>query len=98
MTSSLPDGLMRGYGDRAIPALEEALADSPYPFVRTTCAKQLALRGWPAAFRFFLDAVENGRFYKPELLSWLRDYFPKEVPRAADEATVISFLKSRLQP
>lgn len=96
--AGLPYSLMRGYGDRAIPALEKALADSPYPFVRTTCAEELALRGRPAAFRFFLDAVENDRFYKAELINWLRDHFPKEVPRAADEATVISFLKSRLQP
>ena len=96
--ASLPYGLMRGYGDRAIPALEKALADSPYPFVRTNCAEELALRGRPAAFRFFLDGVENDRFYKAELVNWLRDHFPREVPRAADEVTVISFLKSRLQP
>jgi hypothetical protein len=35
--------------------------------VRTQSAEALALRGRPVAFRFFLEAGENGRFYKQEL-------------------------------
>lgn len=95
--ASLPYSLIRAYGDAAVPYLERAVSDSPYVFVRTQSAEELALRGRPVAFRFFLDAVENGRFYKQELVGWLKTQFPSEVPGSADDATVIRFLKTRLQ-
>lgn len=95
--ASLPNQLVRAYGDAAVPSLERAISDSPYVFVRTQSAEELALRGRPVAFRFFLDAVENGRFYKQELVGWLKTHFPKEVPGSADDAIVIAFLKTRLQ-
>jgi hypothetical protein len=93
--STLPYCLMRGYGDRAIPYLEQAISASPYVFVRTSSAEQLALKSRPAAFPFFLDAVQNDRFYKPELVQWLKDYFG--LPQSADDKAVIAFLSSRLR-
>lgn len=95
--ASLPYSLMRAYGDAAVPYLEGAVSVSPYAFVRTQSAEELALRGRSVGFRFFLDAVENGRFYKQELVGWLKMQFPKELPASADDATVITFLKTRLQ-
>jgi hypothetical protein len=93
--ASLPYQLVRAYGDRAVPYLERAVSESPYAFVRTQSAEELALRGRPVAFRFFLDAVENGRFYKQELVGWLKTHFANEVPGSADDAIVITFLKTR---
>jgi hypothetical protein len=93
--ASLPYALLRAYGDSAIPYIERALTESPYPFVKTQSAEELALRGRPLAFRFFLDALENARFYKPELVVWLKTHFTNELPASADDATVITFLKAR---
>lgn len=95
--ASLPYSLVRAYGDRAVPYLERAVSESPYAFVRTQSAEELALRGRPVAFRFFLDAVENARFYKPELVVWLKTNFANELPGSADDAAVIAFLETRLQ-
>lgn len=92
--SSLPYGLIRGYGDRAIPYLEQAISKSPYAFVRTSSAEELALKGLPVAFSFFLDAVQNKRFYKPELVQWLMDHCG--LSRSADDEVVIAFLNARL--
>lgn len=94
--ASLPYHLVHTYGDRAVPYLERAISESPYAFVRTQYAEELALLGRPVAFRFFLDAVENGRFYKQELVGWLKTHLPNEVPASADDAMVITFLKTRL--
>jgi len=95
--ASLPYHLVRAYGDRAIPYLEKAVSESPYAFVRTQSAEELALRGRPIAFRFFLDAVEGNRFYKQELVVWLKTHFANELPSSADDATVIAFLEARLR-
>jgi hypothetical protein len=95
--ASMPNQLVRAYGDSAVPYLERAVSESPYAFVRTQSAEELALRGSPVAFRFFLDTVENGRFYKQELVGWLKTHFSNEMPASADDATVIAFLKARLQ-
>lgn len=95
--ASLPYHLVRAYGDRAVTYLERAVSESPYAFVRTQSAEELALRGRPIAYRFFLDALENNRFYKQELIGWLKTRFPNEVPASQDDAGVIAFLKSRLQ-
>jgi hypothetical protein len=96
--ASLPSQLVRAYGDRAVTYLERAVSESPYAFVRTQSAEELALRGRPVAYRFFLDALENNRFYKQELVGWLKTRFPNEIPGSADDAAVIAFLKSRLKP
>lgn len=91
--ATLPYALMRGYGDRAIPYLEQAMSASPYVFVRTQSAEQLILRHRPAATRFFLDAVQNHRFYKQELVQWLIDYCG--LPPNSDDQAVVAYLKSR---
>jgi hypothetical protein len=96
--SSLPYSLVYAYGDLAVPYLESALAQSPYVFVRTQCAEELAQLGRPAAFQFFLDAVQNNRFYKQEMVTWLEDRFPSELPRSADESRVLAFLRAQLSP
>jgi len=92
--AGLPYHLMHGYGDRAIPYLEQAMSDSPYVVVRTTSAEQLIVKGHPAAFRFFLDAVQNSRSYKPGLVQWLKDYCG--LSKSADNQAVIAFLNLRL--
>ncbi|HUI41632.1 MAG TPA: hypothetical protein VL523_06660 [Terriglobia bacterium] len=93
--AELPYALMHAYGDGAIPYLERGMSGSPYVFVRTNCAEELARKGRLEAFGFFLDAVENNRFYKQELVNWLEDNFPRGLPRNADDAAVVAFLKSR---
>lgn len=95
--ASLPYHLVRAYGDCAIPHLERALSESPYAFVKTQSAEQLALRGRSMAFGFFLDPVEENRFYKQELVVWLKTHSANELPSSADDATVLAFLKARLQ-
>jgi hypothetical protein len=94
--ASLPNQLVRAYGARAIPYLERVVSESPYAFVRTQSAEELALLERPIAFRFFVDAIENDRFYKRELVIWLKTHLPKEMPESADDTTVLAFLKTRL--
>jgi hypothetical protein len=88
--------LLQGYGNGAIPFLEKAVTDSPYTFVRLRSAEQLASRGSPIAFRFFLDTVNQNPFYKAEAIRSLKDQFPKELSSTSDDAAVIAFLKTRL--
>jgi hypothetical protein len=93
--SILPYALVRAYGEEAIPYLQRALADSPYVWVRTQSAEQLALKGRVEAFRFFLDAVTENRFYRAELVTWLRTAF--RLPATATEAEVAAFLNERIR-
>jgi len=93
--TSLPYGLMHGYGDRATPYLEHAISASPYVFVRTESAEQLILKQRPAAVAFFLDAIENQRSYKRELVQWLVDHCG--LPPDSDDQAAIAFLKSRMR-
>jgi hypothetical protein len=95
--ASLPYALAHAYGDRVVPFLERAVTDSPYPFVRTQSAKELAIAGRPVAFRFFLDALENNRFYKQELITWLKGRFPEELSSSADDLGVMAFCKTHLK-
>lgn len=90
---SLPYHLLHAYGDRAIPYLEQAMSASPYVLVRTQSAEQLILKQKPAAIGFFLDAVQNHRLYKQELVQWLIDECG--LPPNSDDQAVIAFLKSR---
>ncbi len=95
--SSLPNSLILAYGDSALPYLEKALTQSPYAFVRTQCAQQLALKGSSSGFRFFLDAIENKRFYKDEMITWLKDSFADKISTNADDKAVVAFLNSRVR-
>jgi hypothetical protein len=93
--STLPYALVRAYGDAAIPYLQRALADSPYVWVRTQSAEQLALTGRVESFRFFLDAVTENRPYRPEVINWFRNAF--HLPETASEAEVVAFLNERIR-
>lgn len=94
--SSLPQEIMRGYGDRAVPWLRKAIDDSPYVWVRTQSAEELARRNDPAAFRFLLDAIESDRFYSAEMIRFLKEAFPSDLSTKADDAAVAAFLRQRL--
>jgi hypothetical protein len=91
--SSLPYALRTGYGAAATPVLERALENSGYIWVRTNCARELILENRPSGFAFVADAIEQNRFYKREMIEYIRERFPEL--RSADEATVLAFLKRR---
>jgi hypothetical protein len=96
--SGLPGNLISAFGDRAIPAVEKAMADSPYIWVQTAAAEELVRKNDPAAFSFFLDAIINDRWswnhaYKGQLIQFLKDNFPSQVPRAADQKAITDFLQ-----
>jgi hypothetical protein len=93
--SSLPYSMVKGYGDDALPYLERAVAASPYVWVRTQAAQQLALRNRPIGFQFLLDAIDANQFYKAEMVRWVKDSFPREVPKDASEQQVATFLRSK---
>jgi hypothetical protein len=93
--ASLPYHLARAYGDAAIPYLQRALADSPYVWVRTESAKELASKGRVESFRFFLDAITENRFYRAEIVNWLRTAFRQLA--TASEAEVAAFLNERIR-
>ena len=92
--ASLPQQLVRAYGDASIPYLQRAMADSPYVWVRTSSAQQLALKGKVEAFRFFLDAITANRSYKAELVNWMHTWF--HLPATDGEAGVTAFLSQRI--
>jgi hypothetical protein len=96
--SSLPYSMVRGYGDKAFPLLERAVAISPYMWVRTQSAKELALHNRPIGFQFLLDAIEANQPYKVEMIRWIKDNFPSEVPYGANERQIALFLRKHLGP
>jgi hypothetical protein len=93
--SSIPYAILHGYGDNAIPWLEKAVTDSPYVWVRAQAAEELARRNDPVAFPFFLDAIEANRFYRAEMIRFLKDTFPSELSQNVDDAEIVRFLKKR---
>lgn len=93
--SSIPYAILHGYGDNAIPWLEKAVTDSPYVWVRAQAAEELARRNDPVAFPFFLDAIEGNRFYRAEMIRFLKDTFPSELSQNVDDAEIVRFLKKR---
>jgi hypothetical protein len=64
-------------------------------WVRTQSAEQLALKGRVESFRFFLDAITENRFYRAEIVNWLRTAF--RLPATASEAEVVGFLNERIR-
>jgi hypothetical protein len=94
--SSIPYSLMKGFGAAAVPWLDKALAESPYVWVRTASARELVRNNDPAALRFFLDAITSHRFYKDELIHFLKDAFPSDLKQNADDAAVVTSLTNRL--
>lgn len=95
--SSIPYAILHGYGENAIPWLEKAVTGSPYVWVRAQAAEELARRNDPVAFPFFLDAIEGQRFYRAEMIRFLKDAFPSDLNQNADEPEVVQFLKERLK-
>ncbi len=93
--SSLPYHLVRAYGDPSIPCLQKALAESPYVWVRTQSAEQLALKGKVEAFRFILDAISSNRSYRGEIVNWFKMTF--RLPGGSDDTTVTAFLNERIR-
>lgn len=95
--SSIPYSILHGYGENAVPWLEKAVTGSPYVWVRAQAAEELARRNDPVAFAFFLDAIEGQRFYRAEMIRFLKDTFPSDLNQNADEPEVVRFLKERLR-
>jgi hypothetical protein len=91
--TSIPYALRNSYGEAAVPFLESAIKDSRYVFVRTNCARELVIAGRPAGFAFIADAIERNRFYKPEMVEFVRGRFPEL--KGADEGAVLGFIKRR---
>lgn len=99
--SDIPRSLLHAYGDNAVPIVKKAMADSPYIWVRTSAAEELVRRNDPAAFGFLLDAIVNHRWwqnsaYEPQLIQFLKDTFPADLPRNASKAAVVKFLRARV--
>jgi len=96
--SSLPYALVKGYGDDALPYLENAVANSSYVWVRVQSAEQLALHNRPVGFQFLLDAVEANRPYKGEVIRWIRQNFSMAFAADANEQQIAAFLRGRIRP
>ena len=96
--SNLPYAILHGYGEDSIPWLEKAVTKSPYVWVRAQAAEELARRNDPVGLRFLLDAIEGQRFYEEEMIRFLKDAFPSDLKRDADDAEALRFLKERLKP
>ena len=91
--ASLPYALHRAFGDAAIPYLESMLEHSEYTWVRTNSAHELMLAGRPAGFAFIVDTIENLRFYRAEMIQFMKDQF-REL-RNADDPTILKFAQNR---
>ena len=91
--SSLPYALHNAYGVAALPALENAIKNSNYTWVRMNCARELIPEGRPAGFAFAVDAIEQNRLYKGELMEFLRTHFPQL--RSASDTDLLAFVKNQ---
>jgi hypothetical protein len=91
--ASIPYALRNSYGDAAVTFLETGVKDSGYVWVRTNCARELIIAGKAAGFAFIVDAIENNRFYKREMIEFVRERFPEL--KGADEAAVLQLVKAR---
>jgi hypothetical protein len=91
--ASLPYALRNAYGAASLPILENALKKSGYVWVRTNCARELIVENRPSGFAFVADAIEQDRFYKREMIEFVRGRFPEL--RGADDAAILAFLKRR---
>jgi hypothetical protein len=94
--ASLPYALHNAYGDSAIPYVERMVERSEYTWVRTNGARELVLAGRPTGFAFMADAIENARFYRAEMIQFLRDQFPEL--RQSDDVAILRFVQARAHP
>src|ERR1700675_3825153 len=83
------------YGDVALPFLKQATRDTKQIWVRTSCARELALAGEPEGFQNLLSAMEEMPSFKSEALQFARDSFPGL--RTQPDDAVMAFLKARAQ-
>ncbi|MEO8099023.1 MAG: hypothetical protein ABI811_15075 [Acidobacteriota bacterium] len=93
--ASLCYALRRTYGEESLPYLERALIRSPAVFVRTNCARELALANRAAGFEFLIDAIGNNRFYKPEMTRFVQDSFAEV--RGAGDTALLTFLREHAE-
>ena len=93
--SSLAYALHRAYGDAALPFLKQAARNTKQIWVRTSCARELALAGEPEGFQNLLRAMDEMPSFKPEALQFARDSFPGL--RTQPDDAVMAFLKARAQ-
>ncbi len=91
--TSLPGALRSSYGNAALPYIEEMLQRSPYVFVRTASARELVNAGRPSGFAFIVDAIEQNRPYRGEMVQFLRDRFPEL--RQGDDAAALHLAQSK---
>ena len=91
--TSLPGALRYSYGDAALPYIEEMLQRSPYVFVRTASARELVNAGRPSGFAFIVDAIQQNRSYRGEMIQFLRDRF-SEI-RQGDDAAALHLAQSK---
>jgi hypothetical protein len=91
--ASIPYAIRNSYGDAAVPFLEAALKRSVYDRLRSNCAQELIIAGKPSGFAFVVDAIQQNRSYRPEMVQFVRDRFPEL--KAADEGNVLAFVKQR---
>ena len=91
--TSLPGALRYSYGDAALPYIEEMLQRSPYVFVRTGSARELVNAGRPSGFAFIVDAIQQNRSYRGEMIQFLRDRF-SEI-RQGDDAAALHLAQSK---
>jgi hypothetical protein len=90
----LPYQLRKEYGEAATPYLI-ALMNTATPQVRVQSARELMLAGNKTAFAFTVDAIENNKPWKRELIPFIRESFPGM--RGADDSAILQFAKSRAQ-
>ncbi len=91
--TSLPGALRNSYGDAALPYIEEMLQRSPFMFVRTASAQELVNAGRPSGFAFIVDAIEQNRPYRGEMVRFLHDRFPEF--RQGDDAAALRLAQGK---
>ena len=90
---SIPCAIRNSYGETAIPYLEAGLKAAIYDGVRKNCARELIIAGRASGFAFVVDAIQQNRPFKQEMLQFVRDRFPEL--KSADESSVLAFVKQR---
>jgi hypothetical protein len=73
--ASVPYQLMRQYGKEGEAYVQRCVAESPNMRIRSACARELALKGKPEGFKFYLDHLDtnNGRM-RSQILQEMQMY------------------------
>ncbi len=83
----------RAYGEAALPYLDRAARDGKQFFVRTACAKELALANRPEGFRYLMQALDERPSFQAEVAQFMRDRFPEL--RGASSEAALALLRSK---